>query len=434
MERTGIDTAEAAGTKGGAQPMMDAGGGRRLKVVFFAQRFPFPMDTGGKIRTGKILEQLRREFDVTLITNVESPKDDPYLPEVRNLCSDFRAVPWKEIPKYSLRFWLRLLVKSLSRIPIAVSNDYSKDLERTLLETLQEKKPDLLVCDFLQPSINCRKVRGIRTLLFQHNVEAVLPQRHYRIAKNPLSRLFWWLQWKRMERYEREACHRFDGIIAVSDTDRRTMEEQYGARNVRTIPTGVDTEFFTPQGTPALENSLVFTGSMDWLPNEDALLHFAGDILPRVKEKVPGVRLTVVGRNPSRTLRQKLAEHPEIEVVGRVPDVRPYMDSHSVYVIPLRIGGGTRIKAYEALSMGKAMVSTSVGVEGLPVRHGEHLLIADGAPAFADAVVSLLGDAKRRAALGAAARAYVKERFGWSEVARVFSGICRDVANAAPSR
>ena len=320
--------------------MTASAGSRRLKVLFFSQRFPYPMDTGGKIRTGKLLEYLREVFDVTLISNIESPKDDPYIGQVGKLCSEFYPVPWKEVKKYSLKFYLRVLAKTFSRYPVSVSNDYSADLERTLLEVLQKSKYDLLICDFLQPSINCMKVSGCPTLLFQHNVEAVIPCRHYEISKDPVRKLFWWLQWKKMERYEKATCKRFHGIVTVSESDKRILETRYDARNVFAIPTGVDTEYFSPGVGQAIDDSLVFTGSMDWLPNEDALLYFAKDILGKIKEKVPTVTLTVVGRNPSRHLEQELSQYPEVHVAGWVSDVRPYINSHAVYVIPLRIGGG----------------------------------------------------------------------------------------------
>jgi len=407
--------------------MMAFAGSRRLKVLFFAQRFPYPMDTGGKIRTGKLLEYLRQAFDVTLISNVESPKDDPYLEQVGKLCQEFYPVPWKEVKKYSCKFYLKVLVKLFSRYPISVSNDYSFDLERTLLEVLQKSQYDLLICDFLQPSINCTKVTGCPTLLFQHNVEAVIPRRHYEIAKDPISKVFWWLQWKKMERYEKATCQRFHGIVTVSESDKRILETQYGARNVFAIPTGVDTEFFSPGVEPPVGDSLVFTGSMDWLPNEDALLYFAKDILGKIKQKIPTVTLTVVGRNPSRHLQQELNRYPEIQVAGWVSDVRPYINSHAVYIIPLRIGGGTRIKAYEALAMGKAMVSTTVGVEGLPVRHREHLEIADTADEFANAVIALLRDTRRRALLGNSARDFVRENFSWAKAGQAFADICGQV-------
>lgn len=413
---------------------MVSAGKDRLKILFFSQRFPYPMDTGGKIRTGKTLEYLNSVFDITLISNVESPKDDPYLGSVNNLCSQFYPVPWTETKKHSWRFYMKVLSKTFSRYPVSVGNDYSPALERTLNEVMARERFDLLICDFLQPSINCQQVTGCPMLLFQHNVEAVIPRRHFEIAKDPVSRVFWWLQWKKMAKYEAAMCGRFDGIIAVSESDRQLMEEEYGARRVFAIPTGVDTEYFTPVHEVGTDHGLVFTGSMDWLPNEDALLYFARDILDKVKSEVPSVRLTVVGRNPSRRLQQELSRYPEITIAGRVPDVRPFIGSHAVYVIPLRIGGGTRIKAYEALAMGKAMVSTRVGVEGLPVRDGEHLLIADSPEEFARAVVTLLKDVDRRRSLGEKACRFVRENFSWAKAGEMFAEACLAVVDQGASK
>jgi glycosyltransferase involved in cell wall biosynthesis len=405
--------------------MTASAGERRLKVLFFAQRFPYPMDTGGKIRTGKLLEYLRQVFDVTLISNVESPKDDPYVSQVGKLCSEFYSVPWKEVKKYSLAFYLRVLRRMFSRYPISVITDFSPDLKRTLHEVLAKGGYDLLICDFLQPSINCVDVRNIPTLLFQHNVEAVIPRRHYETAGNPVSKIFWWFQWRKMVRYEGQACHRFRTIVTVSEHDKQLLQRDYSAQNVHAIPTGVDTQHFAPRSEPECENTLIFTGSMDWLPNEDAILWFAKDILWRIKRHIPGVTLTVVGRNPSAYLKGKLALHPEVHVEGWVDDVRPYISRHAVYIIPLRIGGGTRIKAYEALAMGKPMVSTAVGVEGLPLTNGRHLLIADQEEAFAQAVVTLLTDKELRRRLGQAAQAFVTEHCSWDRAGEEFARICR---------
>jgi len=186
-----------------------------------------------------------------------------------------------------------------------------------------------------------------------------------------------------MERYERVACNSFDSVVAVSEIDQEIFRKRFAVKNAYAIPTGVDTEYFSPTKDSIVENSLVFTGAMDWLPNEDAIMYFAREILGKIKEQIPDVKLTVVGRNPSLRLRNELESYPEIEVTGWVEDVRPYIGSHSLYVIPLRIGGGTRIKVYEAMAMGKAVVSTSIGVEGLPVKNGNNVLLADNAATFA---------------------------------------------------
>lgn len=407
-------------------------GMRRLKVLFVSKRFPFPMDTGGKIRTGKLLERLSQKLDITLISNVESPKDDPYLVDIKALCTGFEGVPWTEVPKHTAQFYLSVLRKLSSRFPVAVVNDYSPSFAERIGSVLRCGHYDLIVCDFLQPSVNLRGVVGYPTLLFQHNIESMIYKRHAETARNPLLKLFWRQQWQKMERYERGACARFTGVVAVSEVDKEILSERFGARRVFTIPTAVDAEHFRSNGGPTPEGGLVFTGSMDWLPNEDAVLFFAEEILGRIKRQVPEIQLTVVGRNPSPRLLRRLQAYPEIRVTGRVDDVRPFMESHAVYVVPLRIGGGTRIKIYEAMAMGMAIVSTPVGAEGLPVRDGEHVVLAERPPAFAEAVVRLLRDPERRSRLGRAARAFVEANGTWDRAAAAFRDACHAVAGGSP--
>jgi glycosyltransferase involved in cell wall biosynthesis len=410
--------------------MTESAGKKKLKILFFSQRFPYPMDTGGKIRTGKLLEQLKDIFDITLVSNVESPKDDEYLDQVKNLCTTFRPVPWKETKKYSFKFYLKLLRSMFSRYPFTVINDYSKDLESALRRLTDSERFDLLICDFLQPSLNFRRLSGTPTLLFEHNIESIIPRRHFETSRNPLAKFFWWLQWRRMERYERDTCRKFTATVTVSETDKEYLAALAGISTVFAIPTGVDTAYFAPSETPVQPNSLVFTGSMDWLPNEDAIKFFAREILGKIKQVIPTIRVTVVGRSPSQSLIKELEEYPEITLTRRVEDVRPFISSHALYIIPLRIGGGTRIKAYEAMAMGKAVVSTSVGVEGLPVGEEGHVLLADSAAAFADAVVELLCQDQIREKLALRGMNFVRHNFGWAQAAQVFADACRRTAAA----
>jgi polysaccharide biosynthesis protein PslH len=411
---------------------MESAGKRRLRVLFLSQRFLYPMDTGGKIRTGKLLEKLKDLFEITLISNVDARNDLPHLTRMRTLCSDFIAVPWRDAPKRSPRFYLRALGGVCSRYPITVLNDYSRELEAAVLRALERRHYDVLVCDFLQSALNFARVAGSPTLLFQHNVESVLAQRYFASARGPVAKAFWRSQLAKMERFEREACQGFTGVVTVSAVDKAILEERFGARNVFAIPTGVDTQYFAPETAELKEHSLVFAGSMDWLPNEDAVLFFADEILGRITQHLPSVKLTVVGRNPSRALLRRMRRHPEIDVVGAVDDIRPFIRRNAVYVIPLRIGSGTRIKVYEAMSMGKAIVSTSVGVEGLPVTTGRHLVIADRPTEFAAAVVELLRDHEARRELEVAARGFVERNFSWERAAIAFADACRKVAATTP--
>ena len=256
-------------------------------------------------------------------------------------------------------------------------------------------------------------------VIFTHNVESEIWRRHAETKTGTIEKALYGAQYRRMLRYERKTLARFEGVLAVSDADRQTFAALYPEairQPAHVVPTGVDTDYFAPApGAPA-PPTLVFTGSMDWLPNEDAMQYFCRDILPLIRAEEPDVRLSIVGRAPTPAVK-RLAEAEGILVTGRVDDVRPYMRDAMVYVVPLRIGGGTRLKIFEAMSMGKAVVSTTVGAEGLPVMDGRHVMLADEPTSFARAVVRLLRDTDARARLESAARALVLEQYDWSAVA-----------------
>ncbi len=386
------------------------------------------MDTGGKIRTGKILEQLSKAHEITLVSNIEAEKDEAYLPEISRLCTRFVPVPWKEIPKFSARFFVRLVFQMFSIYPVSVLNDTSQSLKRVLENEYRARKYDVVICDFVQSALNFCGITGTPAILFQHNVESQISKRHFDRAKGIVAKFFWWLQWKKLFFFEKKNCKHFDTVIAVSAQDRELFQSLYGVHNVVTIPTGVDIEHFYPQEEPEIPSSLVFVGSMDWLPNEDAVLYFAKEMLPILKEKTSEIRLTVVGRNPSPRLKKYLATVPEIELTGWVEDVRPFIAKAALYIVPIRIGGGTRMKIYEAMAMGKAILSTSIGAEGLEVNDGNNIQLEDEASQFSQQIVALLNQDKKRHRIGQAASDFVRKHCSWPHIAEVFQQICFDTA------
>ena len=406
---------------------------KKLKILFLSQRFLFPQDTGGKIRTGKILEQLNKRYHITVISNVESPKDDPYIPEMQRLCEKFVPVPWKEIPRYTLRWYWDVFKKSFSIYPVPMLNDYSPELEQAVLDELRNGEYDLAICDFMQSTLNFRRVEGIPKILFQHNVEATISLRHMKRAKDPLFKIFWWLQFRKMFYHEKRESAKFDAVIAVSELDKQRFEEWYGLKNVHVIPTGVDTDFYAPDPNVKVKKQIVFVGAMDWLPNHDAMLYFLEDIFPLIKKEEPDVKFVIVGRNPAPKLKKLVDQYPDVEITGWVEDTRPYVQESAVFIVPIRIGGGTRMKIYEAMAMEKAIVSTRVGAEGLPLTDREHIYLEDEPEEFARAVLKLLRDEEERQKIGKQARQYVYENFRWEKVADVFADICESVVKQRSS-
>jgi glycosyltransferase involved in cell wall biosynthesis len=287
-----------------------------------------------------------------------------------------------------------------------------------------------MICDFLSASSTFPTVLRTPTVLFQHNVESVLWARQARHEPNPVKRLAFAIEARRMTAYERAAVGRFHHVIAVSESDRMLMADMIDPKRISVAPTGVDlAQYRAAAGDHAVENVVLFLGSMDWEANVDGVEYFHREVWPRVRAAVPDARFRIVGRNPSpRVLR--LAEDPSVEVVGQVPTVVPHLRAAAVFVVPLRIGGGTRLKIYEAMAAGRAVVSTSVGAEGLEFSDGRDLLLADTPDAFAKAVTMLLLDRDRRRGIEHAASAHAA-RFDWPVVVRHFEDSLRQTIEAA---
>jgi glycosyltransferase involved in cell wall biosynthesis len=271
-------------------------------------------------------------------------------------------------------------------------------------------------------------------VLFTHNVEALIWKRHFQVAANPVWKAICWHEYRKMARAERTYLQKSDHVLAVSATDRDFFAHYVEPARITVIPTGVDLEYFSPVPDGEREDSIVFTGSMDWNANEDGVRYFVRDILPRIRSEVPGATFWVVGRNPSARLQALDSRETGVRITGTVDDIRPYLNQGSVYVVPLRVGSGTRLKIFEAMAAGKAIVSTTIGAEGLPVTHQENILLADDPGEFAGQVVSLLRDRQRRRTLGAASRRLVEERYSWKAAARHCEAILTTLVGGCETR
>jgi polysaccharide biosynthesis protein PslH len=389
----------------------------------------WPVNTGGRIRSFHMLRELSRRHHVSLLTT-HAPPDDPQalaaaLPECEVV-----SVPWALAKQGSARFALALMGSWLSPLPVDLYKARVPALRRELSRRLDGEKVDLIVADFLLAAPNVPHSASPPTVLFAHNVEHVIWQRMREVERRAWRRALLALESEKMRRYEARACARARLTIAVSDADRRLLAAAAPSARVSAVSTGVDVDYFAPDGVAETPDRLVFTGSMDWYPNEDGIAHFIEAVLPRIRRAVPAATLTVVGRNPSARL-QALAAAAGVEVTGLVDDVRPHMAAAAVYVVPLRVGGGTRLKIFEALSMAKAVVSTTIGAEGLPLTPGQDYLSADDPAAFADAVVALLRDPVRRRAIGAAGRRLVEARYSWPRVVDEFENQCEEAIRHA---
>jgi glycosyltransferase involved in cell wall biosynthesis len=332
---------------------------------------------------------------------------------------------WHE-GKTSIDRFLRLRHLA-SRLPISVASDISAAGQRAVA-TLLAERPSVAVFDFIHSAVLLPAATDVPTVMFTHNVEAEIFARHVKVASGPLKRALWNGQYQKMVDFERTALARFDAIVAVSERDKAMFFDHYAVGNVATIPTGVDADHLR-FSEPTAAQRVVFCGSMDWLPNIDGVDFFLTDVWPLIRARLPNATMTVIGRTPPKWLVAKAKALDERWVfTGYVDDVRPHAQGAAAFVIPLRVGGGTRIKAFEAMALGCPVVSTTIGIEGLPLTEGQHYLRADSAAETAAAVVRLIEDEALRRRIAATARAYVEENFSFRVAAKVFEDICMRAA------
>ena len=398
----------------------------RARLLFVAPWFLFPRMSGGRIRTTDVLRGMKGgAFEIT-VASPQAIDGIDWSAELESICDRF--VSWRDDTK---RTTLHRVGGLASRLPVSVALDRSRNARACVARELA-RAPDVVVLDFVHTAILVPDGRlPMRSVVFTHNVESEIYERAAAFARNRLMRAVWRRQGAKMARFEREALGRFDTVVAVSERDGEHFRREFGIAGVRVIPTGVDVDFYgfaprTGRGDlTRTDGTLVFSGSMGRRANIDGLEWLMDEAWARIVAASPNTRLVVVGHDPPRRLVAEVERRGLAwTFTGFVEDVRPYIRAADVCVIPLRTGGGTRLKAYEAMALGCPMVSTSVGVEGLPLVAGEHFVRADDGGEFATAVLRLLGDADLRARLTSTAREYVAANFSHRIVGRAFEAIC----------
>lgn len=396
----------------------------RPRLAFVSPVFLFPNDTGGRIRTTNILRGMKGgAFDITLISPASAAQREAWSDALSDVADRF--VGWE--PDLPRPRWRRA-IDLLGALPVNVVADNSPAAHRCIGETLARERFDVVVFDFVHAAVLKPEGLDAASVCFTHNVEAEIFARHAKEAANPLMRRIWSSQHRKMNDFERDALRGFTSVIAVSARDGAFFRDHYGVDGVEAIPTGVDLDFFAwrlpPAVGPGTPPTAVFVGSMDWAANIDGVQFFLDEVWPLVLSEVPDARFSVVGRNPPPSLTARIQRYPSVDFTGFVDDVRPHAHAAHAFVIPLRVGGGTRIKAFEAMAMGCPVVSTAIGIEGLDVTPEEHFLLRDEPDEQAAAIVSLLRDASLRDRLSQDARRCVEDRFGHRVASKAFEDIC----------
>lgn len=399
-----------------------------MKILWAKAGGLLPPDMGGKIRSHNILKQLARRHEITLFTFYPEHAGDQHLLG-NGFFSKIVAVPLPLPPRRSLGEYLRSARLMAAGRPVTIDKFLYPEVRRRYAELLASAGFDVVVCDFLVPGSLMQWKRPPPTILFTHNVEAQVWERHYKVISNPLMKAVCFLESRALAGAERRYVELADHVLTVSENDRASFLQYVDSGHISVIPTGVDTEYFQPSAQPEQADSMAFTGTMDWMPNEDGVAHFVDKIFPLIRREAPNAAFWAVGRRPPRRIQALASDR--VVVTGAVDDIRPYLGKAAVCVVPLRSGSGTRIKIFEAMAMGKAIVSTTMGAEGLPVMHGENIILADDPADFARQVIELLRDPQRRAQLGGAARKLVEEGYGWPSAAAHFEEIMQRVVHRA---
>jgi glycosyltransferase involved in cell wall biosynthesis len=399
-----------------------------MRILWVKADKLLPVQNGGNIRTYHVLRYLSERHQLTFYSYYGGAPDPGYERELQRQLPGAVAVCTGKRELSGIARGLDYLSHLGAHAPYAVSRFASARVQKQLQTWFREQRYDVAVCDFLDAAINFPGRLNIPSVLFQHNVESEIWRRHADTAGNPVKKMLYRMEFRKMLRYERAAVRKFQHVIAVSENDRALMTKWVDGDRVTVVPTGVDLAQYRPAPNPLdISAPLVtFVGAMDWEPNVDGVEYFCAEVWPAIKAEVPQARLRIVGRNPDRRV-QKWASNSinndnSIEVTGRVPSVVEHLRQSAVIIVPLRIGGGTRLKIYEAMATGKAVVSTTIGAEGLDVHHGHDIMLADDPRSFAQAVIMLLRDPELRRRYENAA-AETAARYDWPAIGERFSEV-----------
>jgi len=407
-----------------------------MRILQLTPQRPYPPHQGTTLRNFNLVNELAKRHSLCVLTFLEpdqNPDDSGPLPD---LCEWVETV---SVPRRSSGLRLRQLL--FTRRPDMSWRLWSPPFNERLTARLAEQPFDVVEIEGIEmapylPTIEAARPRPL-IIYDAHNAEWILQQRAFAAdISNPgrwVAAAYSWVQWHRLRRYEADLLHRVDHTIAMSAPDKVALRDLAPDAPITVIPNGVDLRAYRQFDGHAIGYDLLFTGKMDFRPNIDAVLWFGQEVLPLIQARRPETTFAIVGQRPHARL-EVLRNLPGITITGYVDDVRPYIAGTTVYVAPLRVGGGTRLKLLEAMAMGKAIVSTSVGAEGFPVVNGQELILSDEPEEFAQEVFDLLENPARRRKLGAAGQTFAQANYGWDALVPQLEKIYRDLRRQMADR
>ncbi len=390
-----------------------------MKLIWLSHFVPYPPRGGSRQRSYNLIRYISTKFETHLVAlNIQretKARVEEYAAELRKFCASVEIwqppYPWR-----GARWWAQLALSPFYREHYGACALWSPDLGRRWAAVLSRHDGALVHFDSLDLARYLPPAAGFHKILNHHNCESAMAARRAQKEPNPAAKLYLWHQARKLRRLEQQVCHQFDVNLAVSQLDGETLQAIDPQAHFHVVENGTDTEYFHPSDAEPEANTLVFAGSLDWSPNVTGIRFFAREIWPALKQQRPGLRLTLAGRNPAAEIVRLAKSDPAIELIADTPDIRPCVWKAAVFVCPIIDGGGTRLKILDALAMGKAVVTTTVGSEGLALGNNRGVLIADSAEDFTAQTARILADGELRARLAESGRAIVERSYSWPTV------------------
>jgi polysaccharide biosynthesis protein PslH len=402
-------------------------GSHRLNILVIDEFLPFPLDAGKTIRTWNLLKPLAARHSITMLCH-GNPRDPQIIAAKETLEAAGIKVHFAgPLPNPTgAKLYQQLLRNCVSGLPYSVVKHTTAAFRSKLQAMLRHESFDIIHCEWTPYARYMVETAEFPFVIDAHNVETLIWKRRSENAGNPAAKLFFAQQAAKMQRFEKRVFAQAECVAAVSEAEASTIG-QWGARQAEVVHNGVDLDRFTPTFS-GRSNEFVFLGSLDWFPNQDAVSYLVKRLVPQIRQVRPDATFRVVGRRPSAEFRREVDGITGVQLSADVDDVRPFLHSAAALIVPLRIGGGTRIKILEAMSSGCPVISTSVGCEGLDVRAGENILLCNEDEEFVAAAIRLLVDSHLGRQLGAAGRHLVEQRYSWNSAANKLENIWQSVA------
>lgn len=390
-----------------------------MKLLWLSHFIPFPPRGGSRQRSFNLIRQISSKYETHLYAlNMQGEtrqRADEYASELRKYCAEVQIweppYPWRGV-----RWWGQLAFSPFYRLHYGSHALWSSELGRRWEGILAAHPGALVHFDAIDLAMYFPPAANFRKVLNHHNCESAMAERRSEKENNPLKRGYLRQQAGKLKRLEQQVCEQFNVNLTVSELDTHTLQERNPQAHCHVVENGTDTDYFHPSGAAPEPKTVVFAGGLSWYPNISAIRFFVREIWPILKQKCRGIKMYLAGRSPVQSLVLLAQADPAIELIADPVDIRPWIWKASVFVCPIIDGGGTRLKILDAMAMGKAIVSTTIGAEGLDARHGREILIADRPDDFAAQVLRVLQDDQLRGQLAAQGRSLVERRYGWGVI------------------